>query len=169
MGNVNVGHYVIGTVGLALLRSWLRGVRSAADARTEELAGLLRPGGPLELELEAPETDVRSGYARWAGSYDARPNPLIAAETDVVRRMIDDLPRGDALDAACGTGRHARYLRDRGHRVTGVDLSPEMLAVARAALPDVELREGALTALPFADHTFDLAVCALALTHLPDL
>ena len=42
---------------------------------------------------------------------------------------------GAALDAACGTGRHARRLAELGHHVIGVDASPAMLERARAALP----------------------------------
>src|SRR5262249_1239028 len=79
------------------------------------------------------------------------------------------VPPGAALDAACGTGRHARYLHARGHRVTGVDASQAMLDVAREALPDADLRIGSLTDLPLETASADLAVCSLALTHCQDL
>ncbi|MBO0683398.1 MAG: methyltransferase domain-containing protein [Candidatus Dormibacteraeota bacterium] len=45
------------------------------------------------------------------------------------------------LDVACGTGRHLELLRDR-FQVEGVDLDPEMLAIARRRLPGVELYQG---------------------------
>ena len=45
------------------------------------------------------------------------------------------------LDVACGTGRHLELLRDR-FQVEGVDLDPEMLAMARERLPGVELTQG---------------------------
>jgi len=48
-----------------------------------------------------------------------------------------------------------------------VDTSPEMLAAARRRLPDADLRQASLESLPFADASFDLAVCSLALTHVP--
>ena len=95
-----------------------------------------------------PLEDVESGYARWAGTYDSMPNPLIRIEEPLVHGLIDRVRPGVAVDAACGTGRHTRYLCDRGHRVIGVDVSEEMLAVARAALPDADLRTGNLTSLP---------------------
>lgn len=51
-------------------------------------------------------------------------------------------PGGSVLDVACGQGRHLRWLAERGHRVTGVDRSPEAItAVAplgRAVLADIE-------------------------------
>jgi SAM-dependent methyltransferase len=83
--------------------------------------------------------------------------------------MIDRAAPGRALDAACGTGRHAQYLRARGHRVLGVDGSAGMLERARARLPDVDFRAGDLTALPVETAGVDLTVCALALAHCRDL
>ena len=53
--------------------------------------------------------------------------------------------------------------------MVGVDSSPDMLAVARRAVPDAEFREGDLLDLPLPDDDVDVAVCALALAHLPDL
>ena len=73
------------------------------------------------------------------------------------------------LDAACGTGRHSAYLADAGREVIGVDASEAMLARARAKLPGVDFRSGDLTALPLDDGAMAGAVCALALSHLPDL
>src|SRR5262249_57010101 len=90
---------------------------------------------------------------------------VIGVEQPAVRAIIDTLHPGTALDAACGTGRHARYLHERGHRVVGIDASPAMLEVARRALPDADLRPGNLTALPLEDASVDLVVCSLALTH----
>lgn len=87
----------------------------------------------------------------------------------MVRGLLDELPDGPVLDAACGTGRHAAYLAARGHSVLGVDASEEMLARARARLPAVDLRVGELAALPVADASVVGAVCALALSHLPEM
>jgi ubiquinone/menaquinone biosynthesis C-methylase UbiE len=74
-----------------------------------------------------------------------------------------------ALDAACGTGRHTEYLAARGHRVIGVDSSPDMLERARARVPEAEFHRGDLHQLPLPDDHVDLVVCALALTHVADL
>jgi SAM-dependent methyltransferase len=171
MGRVSAGHYVIGMEGLALLRSWLTGDRAQADARVRELAGFITAPRqvPLSIELDAPETDVATGYARWAGNYDTSPNGLIHLEQPVVHGLIDRIPVGVALDAACGTGRHTRYLHARGHRVIGIDSSAEMLATARRELPQVDLRTGDLLALPIETGSVDLVVCALALTHCSTL
>ena len=48
------------------------------------------------------------------------------------------------LDIACGTGGHIPYWLDR-YRVTGLDISPEMLACARRKFPDIEFVLGDMT------------------------
>jgi SAM-dependent methyltransferase len=171
MGRVNAGHYVLGVEGLALLRTWLTGARAPADARVAELARFVAAPqeAPLNIELDVPEADVVSGYRRWASTYDSGPNALIYAEQPVVRALIDAWPPGRALDAGCGTGRHTKYLVERGHQVIGVDASPDMLSQARRDLPRADLRAGDLLALPLESASVDAAVCALALTHFESL
>ncbi|MFF8934542.1 class I SAM-dependent methyltransferase [Streptomyces paradoxus] len=83
------------------------------------------------------------------------------------RRILDSLPVGAALDAACGTGRHTIHLHELGHDVIGVDASPDMLARARESLPEVGFHEAELQRLPLPDDAVDTVVCALALTHVP--
>jgi SAM-dependent methyltransferase len=53
--------------------------------------------------------------------------------------------------------------------VIGVDSSSEMLAVAAVKIPGAEFREGDLHQLPLPDQHVDVVVCALALTHVPEL
>jgi ubiquinone/menaquinone biosynthesis C-methylase UbiE len=168
---VNAGHYLVGIEGLALLRSAIIGPRERAEARLGEIRALVTnpAASPMGLEVPVEETDVVRGYARWAATYDVAPNPLIFAEEPVVRGLVDALPPGRALDAACGTGRHTKYLVARGHDVVGVDASDAMLEHARAAVPGVDFRVGDLAALPLEEASVDLAVCSLALTHCPRL
>ncbi|MEO3795535.1 class I SAM-dependent methyltransferase [Nonomuraea sp. B10E15] len=109
------------------------------------------------------------GYAQWADRYDSEENPLIAVEEPQVRRILTTLPAGRALDVACGTGRHAAFLARLGHEVVGTDSSAEMLALARAKVPDGTFHQADLHDLPVGSASFDLVVCALALTHQPAL
>jgi ubiquinone/menaquinone biosynthesis C-methylase UbiE len=171
MSTAVAGHYLLGSVGLALLRTWFGPDAAAAARRVDEMRRFAGDpeAGPMGIRMDLRELDVVEGYARWATSYDAAPNPLIRVEEPVVHAMIDRAPPGVALDAACGTGRHAAYLLARGHRVVGVDATPEMLAKARARVPGADFRVGDLRRLPVEAASVDLAVCALALTHLPDL
>ena len=121
-----------------------------------------------EPAAEVPELDVDAGYAAWAPSYDTMANAMIRAEEPVVAGLLAGIEPGAARDAACGTGRHTARLAAAGHRVLGVDRSPAMLSVARTKVPGARFGVGELTALPVADGAMDLAVCALALTHLRD-
>lgn len=87
------------------------------------------------------------------------------------REWLGARARGRVLDAAIGTGRSlAHYHADTV--VTGVDLSPAMVAQARqraAALGrSIDLRVADVTQLPFDDGVFDTAVCALALCSVPN-
>jgi ubiquinone/menaquinone biosynthesis C-methylase UbiE len=85
-------------------------------------------------------------------------------------------PGEQVLDVACGPGIVTHALAAAvgpGGRVVGLDLSPDMLAVARAragrgdAAP-IEWREGDAARLPFADETFDLVCCQFGLMLFPD-
>ncbi len=161
----------LGLQGLALLRQWLVGDEKAIDARIREIAELLGTAGATGLNetVEIPEVDVRAGYAAWSTTYDSRPNPIISMEQRSIYPLLETAPAGHALDAASGTGRHIGFLQNRGHRVVGLDSSPEMLDAARAKHPAVPFVLGSLESLPFETASFDLVVCALALTHCPSL
>lgn len=168
--HVRLGEFLVGVAGLGLIRHIFTGDDEAAAARMEEIRAILLSDEDLyDLAVDASTVDAKAGYARWAETYDQPGNPLISVEQPVVWAMLDEQPAGDALDAACGTGRHTKYLVDLGHRVVGVDGSPEMLERARAAAPGADFREGDLTSLPVETASVDLALCALALEHVEDL
>jgi len=164
-----VGNYFLAVHGLALLRTLFEGAEASApyaDAIRTIAADL--DEFPNSLAIPLIEHDVEEGYTQWAPRYDG-PNPAIAGEQPVVHGMLAALPVGDALDAACGTGRHAAELAALGHRVIGVDATDAMLDVARAKVPSAEFRLGALDELPLENESVDVVTCALALTHVPDL
>jgi ubiquinone/menaquinone biosynthesis C-methylase UbiE len=163
------GEYFLAVQGLAMIRDCVTHP-SAVKPRVEEVKGIVARFDefPNSLAIEMTEHDVEDGYTRWAPRYDG-PNPAIAAEEPVVHAMLADLPVGVALDAACGTGRHAARLDELGHEVIGVDRTEAMLAIARAKVPTAEFRAGDLHQLPLEDHSVNLVTCALALTHVPDL
>jgi SAM-dependent methyltransferase len=70
------------------------------------------------------------------------------------------------IDIGCGTGAHLRAFRDQyGADVSGIDASPQMLAEARAKLPDANLRVGLAEELPFPDASFDAALMTLTVHH----
>ncbi|MBO0867042.1 MAG: class I SAM-dependent methyltransferase [Micromonosporaceae bacterium] len=163
--------YLLGLEGLALLRGWAGDVdQSFVDRRLAEVRRLLATAALAEHDgVLVGRGDTRTGYRRWAASYDEPRNSLFDSDEPVMHQILDALPAGDALDAACGTGRYAEYLAGRGHRVVGVDSSPEMLDRARSRVPSGEFLLGDLHRLPLRDGQVDLVVCGLALTHVPAL
>lgn len=132
--NVRLRELLVGIEGLALLRHLYDGTDHDANQRLAEVRMLLDDDAFSTAELTS-EAHARDGYRSWASRYDEPGNPIIALEEPAVWSLIDPLPLGRALDAACGTGRHARHLLELGHDVVGVDLTPEMLD--RAGMPSV--------------------------------
>jgi SAM-dependent methyltransferase len=89
-----------------------------------------------------------------------------------VERLRDWLPgrAGDVLDVGCGTGSLSLIASERGHRVTGVDLSPRMIDLARAkpAGRDAVFLVGDAVAPPVDEQRFDVLLGRHVLWALPD-
>jgi SAM-dependent methyltransferase len=79
-----------------------------------------------------------------------------SAEIDFVTSLT---PARRVLDAPCGSGRHSIELARRGYSVTGLDISPEAIAHARAAAPSLDWRLGDVTTLGSLGVEADLALC----------
>lgn len=115
-----------------------------------------------------------SDYGDWAWAYDAlyaargQDRTAEAAEfLDVASEHLDRAP-SSWLDVACGTGAHLEELGKRIDRVAGVDLSPEMVAVAAARLPDINIRVADMCTLNLGA-TFDVVSCLFSsVGHMPD-
>lgn len=113
----------------------------------------------------------RRVWNRAARDYDRGMDPVDRTIFRGVREWIGARAEGDVLEVAVGTGRNLPFY-GAGARLTGLDLSPAMLALARARAADlgrsVELVEGDAERLPFPDASFDTVVCALGLCSIPD-
>lgn len=96
-------------------------------------------------------TPTRTAYDTVAESYaDVVRIDRVEATLDLA--MLEDFAGrvrglGPVLDAGCGPGRVTRYLGDRGVDAFGVDLSPEMVRVARELHPDLGFSVGSIDAL----------------------
>jgi len=162
--------YLLGLEGIALLRAFAGEYdRDFTEARLADVRDLLNSIQQLGDGVTADAITTMDGYRSWAEFYDLPGNQLIDLEQPIVREILDGLAPGIALDVACGTGRHTEYLASLGHSVIGVDSSPDMLAKARAKVPDGEFHCADIHALPVPDDQADVLVCALALMHVPDL
>jgi ubiquinone/menaquinone biosynthesis C-methylase UbiE len=163
--------FLIGLRGLGLLREWPYGDPERANEQLEAIADLLarRDEPSMNEALDLEELDHDAGYAAWAATYDDPGNALLLVEEPVLRSILEDVPLGDAVDMACGTGRVTAILSDLGHHVTGIDPSEAMLDRARAKGMPAAFERGSFDALPMPDDSVDLVTCALALTHVTDL
>ena len=92
------------------------------------------------------------GLAEWYQEF--RPS-MTPDEIDALRRLLGP-PGGRCLDVGCGTGVATAAVAELGWSAVGVDLSADMLEVARSR--GLEVVQGSADALPFADRNFDAAV-----------
>jgi ubiquinone/menaquinone biosynthesis C-methylase UbiE len=162
--------YLLALEGTALLHGFAGEYdREFTESRIAEVRRLLDATEVLGNGAELQRVSEVEAYDWWADSYDKPGNQLVDIEQSIVWEILDSLPVGVALDAACGTGRHAEHLSSLGHTIIGVDASPLMLAKAAVKIPGGTFHVNNLENLPFPDHHVDLVVCALALTHVHDL
>lgn len=112
-------------------------------------------------------------YDEFAAAYSAaNESSLLNAwyERPAMLDLAGDVVGKRVLDAGCGSGPLALALRDAGATVSGFDLSPAMVQLARERLgPDADLQVADLDkTLPYDDERFDVIVCSLALHYLED-
>ncbi|GHE82779.1 methyltransferase [Amycolatopsis deserti] len=78
-----------------------------------------------------------------------------------------ELARGPVADVGCGSGRITAHLRDLGVDAFGVDLSPEMVAVARRTHPGIRFEVGSMTALDLPEGSLGGLVAWYSIIHVP--
>jgi ubiquinone/menaquinone biosynthesis C-methylase UbiE len=123
-------------------------------------------------DLARRNAKVRRSWAKQASFYD---KSIGFFERRLVgtghRPWACSRATGDVLEVAIGTGLNLPYYTE-DVRVTGVDLTPEMLIVARRRAVDlgrdVDLRKGDAHKLEFPDASFDSVVCTYSLCNIPD-
>jgi ubiquinone/menaquinone biosynthesis C-methylase UbiE len=163
--------YLLGLEGAALLDAWAGDHnREFTEARLADIRRLLDDEKLRDRAVLAEQVSTVTAYEQQSASYDANAGGgLFLTDEPVVAEYLTGREPGVALDAACGTGRFAEFLAQRGHHVIGVDSAPDMLAHARQRVPGGEFRLGELDRLPLPDDSVDVIVCALALVHVPRL
>lgn len=114
----------------------------------------------------------RPFYDSFAWAYDLLSDRPIASECAQIASILSDRGRPSGarlLDAGCGTGRYAVELARRGYRVTGLDASADLIAVARqrAGAAEVAFVTADLTTLPPAP-PYEAILCRGVLNDLVD-
>jgi ubiquinone/menaquinone biosynthesis C-methylase UbiE len=114
---------------------------------------------------------VRQNYDRLAAGYADRYFDELQSkpfDREVLTRFAAEVRgNGDVCDMACGAGHIARFLRDNGTSVIGLDLSPGMIEQARQRNPDIAFHVGNMMALPFQDGTLAGIVAFYAIVNIP--
>jgi ubiquinone/menaquinone biosynthesis C-methylase UbiE len=110
---------------------------------------------------------TREAYEHWAPLYPPLAhNPLMRAEQRSMLAHWPEVTGRRALDLGSGSGRYSRLLAEtHAAQIIAVDFCAPMLARLGAATRVC----GCMMRLPFADNTFDVVVCGLALGHATDL
>ncbi len=114
---------------------------------------------------------VRRIWARLAPRYDQKVRLPERLLFEGGREWVCSRAHGDVLEVSVGTGRNLPHYPP-GVRITAVDISAEMLEIARSRAAelrrDVDLRVGDAESLEFSDASFDAVVCTLSLCSIPD-
>jgi SAM-dependent methyltransferase len=113
--------------------------------------------------------ELEDGYNRVTGQYVERIfNELEHKPLD--RQLLDrfaDSVTGLVCDLGCGPGQIARYLRERGVDVCGIDLSSEMVEQARRLNPGIEFTQGNMLSLDVADERYGGIAAFYSIIHIP--
>lgn len=117
-------------------------------------------------------TDIRKAYDIWANQYDLNDNKTRDLEAISLRNTLDKIKFNTCLEIGCGTGKNTEWLLTRAKRITAVDFSLEMLAIAKEKInaQHVEFLQADITHnWAFINKQYDLLVFSLVLEHIENL
>lgn len=127
--------------------------------------------GPLGSDRAAETQRVRALQDKEAPRYDRQISFFERILFAGGREWACSQAEGDVLEIAAGTARNLPHY-PAGVRVTGIELSPEMLAIGQSRAEelghDADLRLGDAQELEFAEQSFDTVLCTLGLCTIPD-
>jgi SAM-dependent methyltransferase len=114
--------------------------------------------------------DVRTGYGEWVATYEQTVQDAMDLELLGELREVRWSNVGAAADLGCGTGRTGTWMREHGvAAIDGVDLTPEMLGVARGLDVYRRLVEGDVSATDLGSEEYDLVMTCLVDEHLAEV
>jgi len=123
-------------------------------------------GGSLPAPFDFGKIAKR--YDQWYGTPQGRLIDSVQ-KTDVLTLLPCPQPGDRLLDAGCGTGHWSRFFAHYGYEVAGIDISPEMIQIARQRCPSgctFEVADAA--ALPFPDEYFDVVASVATIGFVAD-
>ncbi|MGC3992198.1 MAG: class I SAM-dependent methyltransferase [Chthoniobacteraceae bacterium] len=120
--------------------------------------------------MSASDPSISTPYDHIAEDFGALRTALLPNEVRYLGLLLEPLePGSQIVDLGCGTGTPvATFIAAKGHHLTGVDGSAEMLAMAQQTLPEHRWIHGYIDQVEFdAGEVFDAALCWDSLFHLP--
>ncbi len=121
---------------------------------------------------------VLKHYDNLSSDYDHRfDNPRINYMRSVEKIvLLDSLKMGLILDIGCGTGEQSLFLAEKGYRILGVDISKEMIKIAKERIKNANFRDNlsfviaSAEFLPFRDKSFDGIISIFGIfNHIPNV
>jgi len=119
-------------------------------------------------------SDTRSSYDTDAAGYAEKVRglldqmPYLRASLTLFAELVHGAGSGPVADVGCGPGYVTGYLHDAGVDAFGIDLSPEMIAIARRDYPGLRFEVGTMTDLDLADDSLVGLVAFWSVIHVPD-
>ena len=115
--------------------------------------------------------ELQASYDRVADEYVARIFPELAGKP-LDRELLDRFASrvqgiGPICDLGCGPGHVARYLRERGADVVGIDVSSAMVEAARRLNPRIRFEQGDMRALEVVDDSWGGIAAFYSIIHIP--
>ena len=118
--------------------------------------------------------DTRTSYDADADGYAEEVrglldgNPYLRASLALFAELVGGAGGGLVADVGCGPGYVTHHLHQLGVDVVGIDLSPEMIAIARRDYPDLRFEVGTMTDLDLADDSLTGVLAFWSVIHVPD-
>lgn len=119
-------------------------------------------------------SDTRTSYDTDAFGYADKvrgllaESPYLRASLALFAELVRDAGGGRVADVGCGPGYVTDHLRHLGVDAFGIDLSPEMIAIARRDYPDLHFEVGTMTDLDLADDSVAGVLAFWSVIHVPD-
>ncbi len=89
-------------------------------------------------------------------------------EMPTTLKLLGNVKGKKILDLGCGTGIYAKILTKKGAKIKGIDISEEMIKIAKKENPKVEFKVGNMDNLPYKNKEFDIILAALSINYLKE-
>jgi predicted TPR repeat methyltransferase len=116
--------------------------------------------------------NIKKAYNTWSKQYDTNVNKTRDLEAFALRKTLENLNFETCLEIGCGTGKNTEWLMTKAKQITAVDLSEEMLEVAKEKINSDRVRfiEADITRdWTFVKEKYDLVGFSLVLEHIENL